>query len=261
MAKRKLSEDEESGGGDEWLLTYGDLMTQLVCFFVLIVAFSSTNAAKFKEALISIQVALGGGAASGVLTGMPTAIEDLPRSADLNIEEGQFLKIKGKIDGYIEKQNLSKYLETSMGQEGLHIRLKQHEPSVYFDSADALIKEEAYPILNQIGVFIKNLPNSIRIEGHTDIRPIGTYQFPSNWELSTMRATNVLKYLSGRIEIAPERLSAAGYGPYKPIATNDTEEGMAKNRRVEIIILKKSSISNKQEDSISGELNNLKIGS
>ncbi len=244
MSKRKLNEENEEGGGDDWLLTYGDLMTQLVCFFVLIVSFSSLNAAKFQDALISIQIALGGGAPSGVLTGLPTAIEDLPRSAKLHIEEGDFLEIKGKIDKYIEKQNLSEYLETSMGQEGLHIRLKQHEPSVYFDSADARIKEEAYPILNQIGIFIKNLPNNIRIEGHTDIRPISTYQFPSNWELSTMRATNVLKYLSENTGIVPERFSAAGYGPYKPIADNDTDAGMSKNRRIEIIILKKTNNSN-----------------
>jgi len=258
MSKRKLSQDDEESSGDDWLLTYGDLMTQLVCFFVLVVAFSSINAAKFQDALVSIQIALGGGAASGVLSGMPTAIEDLPRSSKLNIDEGKFIELKGKVDKYIEEKDLSKYMETYMTQEGLLIRLKQHEPSVFFDSAEARIKEEAYPILNQIGKFISNLPNNIRVEGHTDNRAISTYQFPSNWELSTMRATNVLKYLNSYCQIAPERLSAAGYGPHRPIAENDTELGMSKNRRVEIIILKNIISSDNQNENVFGKklLNN-----
>jgi len=253
MRKQKFSEEEsEEGGGDDWLLTYGDLMTQLVCFFVLIIAFSSTNEAKFQEALVSIQIALGGGAASGVLTGLPSSI-DLPRSSKLEIEEGKFMEIKGKIDEYIEEHNLAGELETSIGSEGLHIRLKQQEPSLYFDSAEARIREDAYPILDQIGVFIKSLPNNIRIEGHTDIRPIHTARFPSNWELSTMRATNILKYLNEYAGIAPERLSAAGYGPHKPIASNNTESGMSKNRRVEIIILRKPETHEEETETVFGE--------
>ncbi|HGE73096.1 TPA: flagellar motor protein MotB [Candidatus Poribacteria bacterium] len=240
MKKRKFDEDDEEGGGDEWLLTYGDLMTQLVCFFVLIVAFSSLNVQKFQEVLASIQIALGGGAASGVLTELPSAVDIPLHSSELKIEEGKLMELKGKVDEYIEKQKLSEYLETRITHEGLQITLKQQEPSVFFDTAEARIKDEAFPILNQIGKFLKDITNEVRIEGHTDIRPIHTAQFPSNWELSVTRATNVLKYLSENCGISANRLSAAGYGPYKPIAPNDTEVGMSKNRRVEIIILRKS---------------------
>ncbi len=240
MPKSKLNDEEESSGGDDWILTYGDLMTQLVCFFVLLISFSSINAAKLQQAIISIQEALGGSGA-GVLSALPSAVEDLPKSSQYDINDQKLVELESKISDYIERQKLSDHVETKMTKEGLVITLKQKEDSVFFDSADARIKESAYPILNEIGKLISNLPNDIRIEGHTDIRPINTPQFPSNWELSTMRATNVLKYLSYRLNIAPQRFSAVGYGPYRPIAGNDTEAGMAKNRRVEIIILKPTS--------------------
>ncbi len=254
MKKRRLDENDNEGGGDEWLLTYGDLMTQLVCFFVLIVAFSSLNIEKFQEVLASIQIALGGGSASGVLTELPSAVDIPLHSSELKVDEGKFMELKGKIDEYIEKQKLNEYLETHITHEGLQITLKQQEPSVFFDTAEARIKEEAYPILNQIGKFLKDITNEIRVEGHTDIRPINTPQFPSNWELSVARATNVLKYLNEKCGISADRLSAAGYGPYKPIAPNDSESGMSKNRRVEVIILRKSLKEEKSQGPIDTQL-------
>lgn len=253
MPKSKFNNEEEESGGDDWILTYGDLMTQLVCFFVLLISFSSINAAKLQQALMSIQEALGGSGA-GVLTAMPSAIEDLPKSSQYDINDQRLIELESKISEYIERQKLSDHVETKMTKEGLVITLNQKEKSVFFDSADAKIKEEAYPILNEIGKLISNLPNNVRIEGHTDIRPINTAQFPSNWELSTMRATNVLRYLSSNSNIASKRFSAAGYGPYRPIAPNDTQANMAKNRRVEIIIL-----NSKVDDKTTNQSDNNKI--
>lgn len=237
MGRSRNKDEYKEESTEDWLLTYGDLMTQLLCFFVLITAFSSVNAAKFQEVIISLQTALGGGA-KGVLPALPSAIQDLPRSSRQNIDEDKLIELKSKIDEYIEKRHLSEHLGTEIRKEGLVITLKQKESSVFFDTASARIKREAYPVLNEIGRLIKNLSNDIRIEGHTDIRPINTWEFPSNWELSTTRATNVLRYLHAVSGIAPQRLSAVGYGPYRPIADNSTEAGMSKNRRVEIIVLR-----------------------
>lgn len=241
----KFEEESEESGTDEWLLTYSDLMTQIVCFFVLLISFSTVNATKLQQALISIQNALGGSGA-GILTALPSAIEDLPKSSEYSIDDKNLIEIRKKIEEYIKERNIEEHVETHMGKEGLVIILKQREPSVFFDSAEADIKPEAYPILNEIAKLLEKIPNDIRVEGHTDSRPINTKRFPSNWELSVMRATNVLRYISSKAKIEPSRLSAAGYGPYKPVASNDTEVGMSKNRRVEIIILK-SKVKNEDE--------------
>lgn len=244
MNKERLprSKDEEEGT-DEWLLTYGDLVTQLLCFFIMLMSFSVISSMKFREVVVSLQEALSG---TGALPAWQIAVEniskpslgDIARTTEENSDEEilRMIGLKTKLDKIIKDQDMSENLETKIGKKGLVITLKQSNPPVFFDTADARIKEEAYPVLDQIAKFIKNLPNGIQIEGHTDIRPISTYQFPSNWELSTMRATNVLRYLADK-DIQPDRLSAAGYGPYKPIASNDDELGMSENRRVEIVIL------------------------
>ena len=146
------------------------------------------------------------------------------------------MELQEEIEETLEELDMSAHVEIEMRDEGLVIILKQRNPPVFFDTADARVKEQAYPILDQIGMLIAALPNNISVEGHTDIRPINTPQFPSNWELSTMRATNVLRYLQAASGISPGRFSIAGYGPYRPIAPNDSELGMSKNRRVEIVI-------------------------
>jgi len=237
------SKSEEEENTDEWMMTYGDLVTQLLCFFIMLMSFSVVSSNKFREVVISLQEALSG---TGVLPGWQIPVEDvnsiqlenIARTSEIPDDEEvqRLIGLKSKIDEFAKKQEMSEHVETKMGPKGLIITLKQGNPSVFFDTADAKIRTEAYPILNQIAKVVKNISNRIQIEGHTDIRPISTSQFPSNWELSTMRATNVLRYMSS-MDIQPERLSAAGYGPYRPIADNDTQLGMSRNRRVEIIIL------------------------
>jgi len=237
----RSSDDEE--GTDEWLLTYGDLVTQLLCFFIMLMSFSVISSIKFREVVVSLQEALSG---TGALPAWQVAthsvdsspLESIARTSEEYGDEEvlRMIGLKSKLDKFIEKQEMSEYVESKIGQKGLTITLKQGNPPVFFDTADARVKDEAYPLLDQIAKTVKNLPNKIQIEGHTDIRPISTPQFPSNWELSAVRATNALKYLIGA-GISPEKLSAAGYGPYRPIDTNDTEAGMSRNRRVDIVIL------------------------
>ncbi len=228
-------EDDGEEGGDDWLLTYGDLMTQLVCFFVLLMSFSVINAMKFREVIVSLHDALSG---QGVLSSHDSVIGDIPRSVvNRKVQDDRLMELEEEIEETLEEMGMSAHVDVEMRGKGLVIILKQQNPPVFFDTADARVKEQAYPILDQIGKLVAALPNNISVEGHTDIRPISTPQFPSNWELSTMRATNVLRYLQKTAEIPPGRFSAAGYGPYRPIAPNDTEVGMSKNRRVEIVIL------------------------
>ncbi|MBD3182248.1 OmpA family protein [Candidatus Poribacteria bacterium] len=219
-------------GGDDWLMTYGDLMTQLVCFFVLLMSFSVISSMKFREVIVSLQDALNG---NGVLNSWKSVADEIPRN--MNIDAGAMMELKAQVEQRIKSLDMSEHVETEIGKAGLIITLTQRQGYVFFDTAEAVIKEAAFPILEQIALIIRKLPNDVRIEGHTDIRPISTPQFPSNWELSTMRASNVLRFLQGKSGVNPNRFSCVGYGPYRPIASNDTEENMARNRRVEIVIL------------------------
>lgn len=246
MDKRPKKDDGEERT-DEWLLTYGDLMTQLVCFFVMLMSFSIISSIKFREVVVSLQEAMKG---TGVLTAWRSPIDELPRSVRDGAEDERLRELKATIDEYIEENEMTDSLETEIREAGLVITLKQMESPVFFDTADARIKEEAYPILSMIGEFIKGLSNDIRVEGHTDSRPINTPQFPSNWELSITRATNVLRYMQTTIKVAPKRLSAVGYGPYHPIVSNDTVSGMSRNRRVEIIIIRGRETPDQQFDGI-----------
>ena len=229
------TKNDDDKGTDDWMLTYGDLVTQLLCFFILLMSFSIVSSMKFREAALSLQEALGG---IGVLPSWQSNIDEIPRSPTHRIEDEKMLELKKQIREYIEKNKMSEHVKTEMRTEGLVIILVQKDPPVFFDTGDARIKKEAYPILDQIGQIIRDIPNNIRIEGHTDIRPINTPQFPSNWELSVMRATNVLRYFHEMLGTGPQRLSAAGYGPYRPIAPSDTAHGMSSNRRVEMIIVR-----------------------
>ena len=111
----------------------------------------------------------------------------------------------------------------------------------FFNSGEAEMKPDALAILDTIATTISKLPQQIRIEGHTDNTPIHTARFPSNWELSTARATFVINYLISKFNFTPTRLAAGGYGEYHPVAGNNTPEGRAANRRVDIVLLKEAS--------------------
>ena len=249
-ARSKKTDDDENT--DAWMMTYGDLVTQLLCFFILLMSVSVVSSMKFRKVVVSLQEALSG---TGVLPAWQTDVDDIqiphpgdiPRSLEEEPDYERMLDLKSQFDKQIKKYGMSEHVETEIRTEGLILILKQKEPPVFFDTADAYVKEEAYPILDQIGQMIRDLPNEIRIEGHTDNRPISTSQFPSNWELSITRAINVLRHLHS-MGITPDRLSAAGYGSYKPIASNETVLGMSKNRRVEIAILHEVKPTDKEHD-------------
>jgi chemotaxis protein MotB len=126
----------------------------------------------------------------------------------------------------------------STESRGLIIRLKD---TILFDPGSDIIKDKARKTLDKLAGILKEIPNSVRIEGHTDKQPINTSRFPSNWELSTARATNIVKYLIENHKLNPQNLSAVGYGEYMPVKKISSNEDQAVNRRVDIVIL--SSIS------------------
>jgi len=260
---RRRRAEEVKKGAPEWMNTYGDMVTLLLTFFIMLFAMSTIEDSKFNDIIQSIQSSLGSyEGAIGLLNGgtsinnsniigdgeevdpnleQITAVLENIRTGqvDSNIGQNDMESIYYQVKDYLENNNLSEEIVIIQEDKGLLIRFKDN---VLFDSGKAVIKENAKVILNNIANILNEVDRDIRVEGHTDNRPINTPQFPSNWELSTQRAVNVLKYFIEINGIAPARLSAVGYGEYHPIADNSTEEGRQKNRRVDIVILRESTV-------------------
>jgi len=242
MPHRKLSnmdiiEDEEQS---TWIVTYADLMTLLLVFFVLMYAISSLNLEKFKRVMASIQVTLNEKRpAIGLLELVKTP--DLPKRkislAELSGLTSREHEILSDIDDVIEEKRLAQNIIAHISEGTIII---QATGKVIFGSGSALLNDEAKPILDKIIEIVNEYEEyNVNIKGHTDNTPISTAQFASNWELSAIRATTVLKYLiNGGVD--PVRLTATGYGDLIPLLPNNSAENRAKNRRVEFVLEKKS---------------------
>ena len=124
-------------------------------------------------------------------------------------------------------------------RRGLIISLPQ---AILFAPGEDLVSRDALPLVAQIAIVLRDIPNKVSLEGHADATPIHNRRFKDNWELSAARSLNILKLLSTRYDISESRLSAVSYGPYRPSASNDTKDGRASNRRVDIAILEESAL-------------------
>lgn len=158
----------------------------------------------------------------------------LPKSPDIVENRADLAKIFEELELLSTRLDFEGEVHLALVKEGLVMRLSE---KALFDSGVAAISPGAYPLLEKIGAIIAKTAYFIRIEGHTDNVPIRTPVFPSNWELSTARAVNVLRYFIKTHKIDPQRLAAVGFGEYQPLASNNTHANRAKNRRVEIIFI------------------------
>ncbi len=241
MAKKKKAE-EGGGGAPEWMTTYGDLVTLLMCFFVLLFAFSTIDKQKFVAVMQSFQGSAGvlqsGQSlvpADMVFDGMP---ENKETKNEMSIElRKEMQEIKDAVEAFKEQNQVDLDIAVSADMRGIMITLPD---TALFDPAKADIKKEAVDILTFMYELLMQeafVDREIQIEGHTDNVPINTPQFPSNWVLSAIRANNVLNFFIVDKKMSPKRFSIAGYGEYRPVESNDTVEGRAKNRRVDIVVL------------------------
>ena len=198
---------------NRWVISYADFVTMLLALFIVMFAMSS-NVTKYQA----------------------NATEKMSLKNSQNIVKTQVTdveKIENAINQNISQSNLIKLIEDP---RGLIIRMSN---TVLFDKGSAEIKPEAYDTLNNISKVLSDFDNPCIIEGHTDSMPIHNEKYPSNWELSTTRATNIISYMIKEGNISPKRLSAVGYGEYMPIADNTSNSGRILNRRVDIIVLDK----------------------
>lgn len=237
-------DSEDEGGGDEWLTTYGDLVTLLLCFFVLLFSMSSVDAQKFKSIANSLRVSFAGGSSVGMLQNGDSLV-DLKEIPKENEEEKEVQKedpmeqIYNRVQKIIISEGLSDQITVKKTERGV---LLAFSDDVLFDKGQADLKTEVKKTLYSFGEILKKYDKKIRIEGHTDNIPIKNYKFDSNWELSTDRAISVVKYYTEELpvneRISPNAFEVAGLAEYSPVAPNDTEENRQKNRRIEMIILK-----------------------
>jgi chemotaxis protein MotB len=245
---------------ERWLVSYADFITLLFAFFVVLYASAQVDQRKVGRLALAIQVAFQElGVFPDSTTKVPIDInEPMPFSTVQAIENAKHNTELGRISSPPEdaltaaseeanlttlQAELQQALQREIAQhtvalhretEGLVISLREFG---FFDSGSAALKPSALPALDRIASILAVRICRLRIEGHTDNVPIHTAQMASNWELSTARSTELVRLLILRYGFGPERLSAAGYAEYHPIVSNDTAQGRAQNRRVDVVIL------------------------
>lgn len=225
---RKRQRDDSSPSGS-WLTTYSDMMSLLLAFFVLLFAFSSIDENKFSTVMSAFQVYLG---VFSEGSGLLDQLDPMPLDYS-DVGKRQLQELFEDLSELVAAEGLTG-VHLDLQERGLVVRFAEQ---VFFDLGEATLKPEAVAALRKLAGTLKGLPNPIRVEGHTDNLPIKTARFPSNWELSVHRATNVVRFLIEEEGFDPQKLSAAGYSEYRPIHPNDTAENRAMNRRVDIVIL------------------------
>lgn len=253
MAKDKCPECV--AGAPAWMATYGDLVTLLMCFFVLLFAFSSIDAQKFTAVMQSFQGSAGVLSGGKALSEAPLVFDGMPESETSTqqvVEQNKLENLKEQIEQYLEQNEMQEMVDIELEDRGLIIRFKDN---VLFDSGSAIVKTDSFEILDFLSELLTTedlINEEIRVEGHTDNVPNYSVIYPTNWELSTARSTNVVRYFIEQSDFDPTRISAAGYSEYHPIATNDTAEGRSANRRVDVVVIKKTVVNEPEEDSNGG---------
>ena len=226
MSRRKKIEDHENL--DRWLLTYADLITLLLAFFIVMYSMSQIDRKKFGKMTEALNTVLRGG--QSVLRYQL----DPARTGHGLLKLGNLRMVQQRVEERFKQLGKQEELQTKITERGLVIHIVE---SALFDEGSASLKPKALEVLDEIADEISGRPNHIRVEGHTDDRPIVTPVYPSNWELSSARATAVVRYYTENHQIPPGRISALGYGEYRPVLPNNSVENRARNRRVDVVIL------------------------
>ncbi|MFI5102175.1 MAG: flagellar motor protein MotB [Terriglobales bacterium] len=258
MSRRKRTKSHANH--ERWLVSYADFITLLFAFFVVLYASSQVDKRKVGKLAMAIQVAfqeMGVFQASttevpidvaepmpfsitqGVENTEPTAslgrIVSHPEGAPgTGVENGDLAQLQAELETALAAEIKRKEIAMRREPDGLVISLREVG---FFESGSAQMKSASQAAFDRIAGMLRQRDYRLRIEGHTDNAPIHTAQFPSNWELSTSRATEIVRLFIVRDGFGPDRLSAAGYAEYHPVASNHTVEGRGMNRRVDIVIL------------------------
>ncbi|PEA56733.1 flagellar motor protein MotB [Bacillus pseudomycoides] len=251
MSRRKKKKKKHEDHIDEtWLIPYADMLTLLFALFIVLFAMSSIDAGKFKQMAVAFKKELSGGTGNKEFLSEQKPISDkdlketrpesekIKQKAEAEVKQQEMNELKEvqkNIDKYIEEKGLQSSFNTELTERGLMVTIRDN---ALFDSGQATVKLESLNMAQEMSsLLVAASPREITVSGHTDNVPISNANFASNWELSTQRAVNFMQALLKNKQLLPQKFSAIGYGEYRPVASNDTPEGRAKNRRVEVFIL------------------------
>jgi len=239
---------------DRWLVSYADFITLMFAFFVVLYAFARADEKKQMQVSEAIHRAFqsmgrpatgvkpgaNGAGSPGATTGSsPNGATEEKIFAPSQVLEG-LERLRSELTASLSAEIASHAIALEMGRDGLVISLRE---AGFFDSGSADPKPEALPTLRKIAAKLGGTAYDLRVEGHSDNVPIHNAEFDSNWELSSARATGIARLFLEMKAIPPDRVSAAGYAEYHPVAGNDTAEGRAKNRRVDLVVMPRVSFS------------------
>ncbi|MGA2249683.1 flagellar motor protein MotB [Terracidiphilus sp.] len=251
--RRRLGKSHTSH--ERWLVSYADFVTLLFAFFVVLYAFAKADQRRQTEVSQAIDTAfksLGLFANASRVPDNKSASSAKEQSVmAMNIVMGEdvlapaqvkddLTRMKHDLDERLASQIAQHSVAIKLGKDGLVISLRE---AGFFDSGSAAPRKEGLESMQQIASELAQMPYDLRVEGHTDNVPIHTAEFASNWELSSGRATNIARDMLDLHAVTPDRLSAAGYAEFHPVDTNDTAEGRARNRRVDLVISPRTKIN------------------
>lgn len=228
MDLKNFSNDNVTDYGKSWLITYSDMITLILCFFIIFFTFSAEEASMLENIKDSLSEEVKElSEENEKLKNKQEALKAQLFGMEEDGEKDDFIK-------YLEENDLMDSVDISTGERGVVVRFKD---GILFGSGQAQLSQSGYGLLEEIALKIKEVNNSVVIEGFTDNTPIKNSPYPSNWELSTDRAIGVAKYFIDEMGVKEDRISVSGYGEQRPIDSNETAEGRANNRRIEITIL------------------------
>lgn len=257
---RKKQRQEESSGAPEWMTTYSDMVTLLLTFFIMLFSMATIDKNKFTDIAKSLSNSLMNlSTGESILDSSGKSIitvdfvnpsdKNLPEQKEKYIESAEEMVIdaqrqihnmemdiaKDEIRQAADAQGIGEKVEIVEEKDYILVRL---ESEVFFDSGSADIRPGGFLVLQQFAEILRNIDNEILVSGHTDNVPINTPLYKSNWELSTARATTVVRYFTETLGLDPVKFTATGNGEFRPIEDNNTAEGRQRNRRIEIMIMK-----------------------
>ncbi|RSK28197.1 flagellar motor protein MotB [Bacillus sp. HMF5848] len=260
--KRREGKKAKSKGAPLWMVTFSDLVTLILVFFVLLFSVSQIDVIKlqavaesFRERQIfqfypspvpfenpSEQTVIDrSNSDTDTKAGNEDTINDNREQAkdetttnDQSQSEDESLEnLLTDVQDFLDTNDLNDVILASRTERGVVLVLQEN---VLFNSGDANLLPSALPFLEKVGTLLSNIPNEVKVEGHTDNRPITTAKYPSNWELSAARSSSVIRYLLANNNLSPDRFVAVGYGDTAPVVPNISPENWQINRRVEIVI-------------------------
>ncbi|KAB8138340.1 flagellar motor protein MotB [Gracilibacillus oryzae] len=267
MRRKVKKQRPQPKGAPKWMVTYSDMITLVLVFFILLFTMSQIDAEKFKEVALSLR-------SNSIFDSMPAIMEEqtivddsstditdiqqgnnqndtqnimednnldsVPDKNDTIREDKETLdELLAEVESYLDKNELNNVISATRTDQGVVLVLQEN---VLFESGEAEVLDPAKPFLDKVSTLISNISNQVRVEGHTDNRPISNYRFPSNWELSAARASSVIRYMLATNDFDESRFIATGFGDTRPVAPNTSAENWSKNRRVEIVILEQEEI-------------------